>query len=240
MVYVHKARVLLDAVFFTSTCTLRSKTSGQFFIIVKVEWIYFFFKGETDFRYITKNVWWNMEMGEFSYQYVIEIPFTWPPTIPWRNLSKSVWLQALLLQGAICRRSSSKLKSASWLCTKFRMFQGRSLWPSMSGTSASTWRTVSRRSRVDVSDATSPSAGRGPTLPIQLPSAKKVTVAVQTPLPAAPCKGTNLTFRAAKFQKCQNFLAKYPKLIRHYDRYLLHTKCQFLVESSIRKVKHFS
>lgn len=107
---------------------------------------------------------------------------TWPPTMPWRSLTKSVWLQALLLQGATCRRSFSKSKSASWLWTKFLMFQGRSLCPSIKGTSERTCRTVSNLSLGDARCAVSPSAGRGPTLPIQLPIDNMITLAVQTPL----------------------------------------------------------
>lgn len=62
------------------------------------------------------------------------------------------------------------------------MFQGRSLWPSIKGTSERTWRTVSNLSLGDVRCAVSPSAGLGPTLPTQLPIDSMITLAVQTPL----------------------------------------------------------
>lgn len=122
---------------------------------------------------------------------IVEFYITCPPTIPCLSLRRSVWLQALLLHGDTCRRSLSKSKLASWLCRKFLIFQGRSLWPSINGTSDNTCRTVSRRSLVDVRDAISPSAGRGPTLPIQLPSVKVIKVAVHTLLCPPPCKQLN-------------------------------------------------
>lgn len=62
------------------------------------------------------------------------------------------------------------------------MFQGRSLWPSIKGTSERTCRTVSNLSLGDVRCAVSPSAGLGPTLPTQLPIDSTITLAVQTPL----------------------------------------------------------
>lgn len=106
---------------------------------------------------------------------------TWPPTMPCRSLTRSVWLQALLLQGATWRKSLSKSNSASWLCRKLRMFHGKSLWPSIKGTSERTCRTVSNRSRGDVRSASSPSAGRGPTLPTQVPIDSIITLTVHTP-----------------------------------------------------------
>lgn len=67
------------------------------------------------------------------------------------------------------------------------MFQGRSLWPSIKGTSERTWRTVSNLSLGDVRCAVSPSAGLGPTLPTQLPIDSMITLAVQTPLCPPHC-----------------------------------------------------
>lgn len=88
-------------------------------------------------------------------------------TIPSFNRRKSVWLQALVDHGVISRRSSPKRNSLSWFLRNFRMFHGRSLWllgrniklplhnqiqtiskpyPSIKGTSLSTFRTISIRS----------------------------------------------------------------------------------------------
>lgn len=71
---------------------------------------------------------------------------TWAATCPASSLRRSVWLQALVDQGDTFLRSSLNLKFFSLLCRNFRMFQGRSLWPSIRGTSWSRRVANSKRS----------------------------------------------------------------------------------------------
>jgi hypothetical protein len=52
---------------------------------------------------------------------------TWAPSIPCCIRGRSVCDQELVAQGATVRRSAEKLNRCSWLCTKLRTFQARSL-----------------------------------------------------------------------------------------------------------------
>lgn len=94
---------------------------------------------------------------------------TWPCS----NLRRSVWLQTLVDQGVTFLKSSLKLKSFKRLCKNFRMFHGRSLCPSMRGTS---WRSREANSSRSSKDA-----------------AELIFIAIGTPTPAAATSSRTVT-----------------------------------------------